>query len=243
MSDDSNSSDEKSLSWTLIGAILVVGLIVAMGVVLSINGLRGDEGAQTTPSPTSSSSSAAADSGSVCGLPGHESSGTLTKAPDATWSLIDGFAVPSTKDSGPGKVEADGFRYCYARTPEGVVLAAANFMGVGSIPELHSKIAEKLIAPGPGQEAARDSAPASSSGSSSSEMRVQIAGFQLNSYTDDEANLALLIRGANGNYISQQFDMEWAKGDWRVALADDGTAKSEPRPVPDATGFVPWSGA
>lgn len=245
MADDSSSSEEKSLSWTLVAALLVVGLIVVVGVILSISGLRGDDGEGASPPTASSSSSTTstgADSDSVCGLPGHESSGALNEAPDATWSLLDGFAVPATK-AGPGEVEEDGFRYCYAHTPEGAVLAAANFMGVASVPDLHSKVVEQLIAPGPGQKALRQSDPPSSSSSSAPEMRVQIAGLRLDTYSDDHASLTLLIRGSNGGFIAQPFDLRWAQGDWRVVVADDGTSKTEPRSVPDDAGFLAWSGA
>lgn len=239
-------------SWTLIGAVLVVGVVVAMGVILSIQGLRSDDDRPVASSPSSSSQAPTTGSTeSVCGLRGHEKSGRLTKAPDATWSLIEGFAVPSSRVAGPGEVDDDGFRYCYARTPEGAALSAANFIGVGSKggPERESKILEHLVAPGPGRETLEKRASSSpvaeddGTASSNPDTRIQIAGLRMSSYTDSEANLEILMRANNGSYVAQQFELRWAEGDWRVAFGDDGTALSEPRSVADATGFLPWSGA
>lgn len=250
MSNEEESNESKGPSWTLIGAGLVVGVVVAMGAVLSVQGIR-DDGGETTSTASSSTAPPAttrSTTGSVCGLKGHETSGGLAKPPEATWSLLDGFAVPSTKTSGPGKVEEDGFRFCYARTRAGAVLAAANFVGVGGgdIADRERKILQHLIAPGPGrkvQEQAKSSDDTSGQSDSATEGGIQISGVRLNGYNGQQANLEILMRADNGTYVSQQFEMHWAEGDWKVALSDSGVLLSEPQPVDGTAGFLPWSGA
>lgn len=253
MSNEEQSSESRGPSWTLIGAALVVGVVVAMGAILSVQGLRDDDGGGMTSTASSSTSSTApvkSATDSICGLKGHETSGGLAKPPEATWSLLDGFAVPSTKRAGPGEVEDDGFRFCYARTRDGAVLAAANFVGVGGgdAADREKKILQHLIAPGPGrkvQEQAAGSSDKATSGQSSTAASggIQISGVRLNGYNDQQANLEILMRADNGAYVSQQFEMHWAEGDWKVALSDNGMLLSNPQPVDGTAGFLPWSGA
>ena len=245
------SSEEEAVgettgpSWSLIGAALVVGVVVAMGVVLSIQGLRGEDDAEEPPTSAATSQSSASPStttASVCGLPGRETAGTVNRAPTAEWALVDGFAVPSVKSAGPGKVEGDGFRFCYAQTREGALTAAANFVGVSGDPELAKKVTDKLIAPGPGREVARRSA-AGTSGTGSDGPRVQVAGFKMVSYSAESSTVEILLRGSNGEYVVQQLPLRWTEGDWRLELADNGGPLAEPRSVPSAAGYVEWSGA
>lgn len=246
MTNEEESIESKGPSWTLIGAGLVVGVVVAMGAVLSVQGIREDDPAKATSTSSgpvpSSSSTEPGSSTSTCQLPGHETSGTLHEAPKAAWTLLNGFAVPTVKAAGPGKVERDGFRFCYAQTREGSLVAAANFIGVSGDAKLAEKVTDKLIAPGPGREIARRSA-AGSSGAGAEDMKIQIAGFRMISYSDQESTVDVLMRGSNGQYVAQQLEMRWAEGDWRLALADDGSPRAEPRSVPDAAGFIAWSGA
>lgn len=49
------------------------------------------------------------DKASMCGLKGHETSGTLTKAPQAEWVLVGTTAAPRVEGAGPGMIEDDGF--------------------------------------------------------------------------------------------------------------------------------------
>lgn len=231
------STEEKSPRWKLLAAALVVGVVVAMGVILSVRGFTGDDADSTTAAPSSAPTDT---NDSVCGLPGNENSGSLSAAPTATWTLIADFAVPATK-AGPGVVQEDGLRHCYAHTPEGVVLAAANFAGMDRDPTRTAQVADKLIAPGPGREIRRQASEETTATTTPDPLRLQIAGVQVITYSGSASTVDLLMRGTDGKYVAQQFEMVWAEGDWRLAISDDGQLKSEPRSVPDATGHLPWS--
>ena len=231
MTNDVEATEEQSSSWKLLAAALVVGVIVAMGVILSVRGFTGDDADSTTAAP---SSSAPTDSS--------ENSGSLSAAPTATWTLIADFAVPATK-AGPGEVQEDGLRYCYAHTREGVVLAAANFAGLDRDPPLTVQVADKLIAPGPGREIQRQASEETTVTTTPDPLRLQIAGVRIINYSGSESTVDLLMRGNDGKYVAQQFEMVWTEGDWRLAISDDGQLKSEARSVPDATGYLTWSDA
>ena len=67
----------------------------------------------------------------------------------------------------------------------------------------------------------------------------------MKNYTDEEATVDVLMQVVSGGgsaHAYQQFDLRWADGDWRLITADDGGPRSDPQPVPDAAGFIPWSG-
>ena len=106
-------------------AAVVVGLIVTLGLILTAAGLLGGGGGAAPPSAFAASPTPAQDT-SVCGLPDVALSGSLEKAPSAKWSLVGTIAAPTVDGQGPGRVDADGFRSCFAHTPSGAVVAAAN---------------------------------------------------------------------------------------------------------------------
>lgn len=238
MTDDENGRRGLGLAAMVIGAVVVLGLILG-GIAL----LGGNDDPDPAPTTTSSAPTAQSDSDSVCGLKGHETSGTLNRAPEADWQLVNKIAVPTVEGSGPGTVEDDGFRYCYARTPEGALLFSANFLAMGSDPRFEERLVEHLLAPGPGRERAQTAAGQGRGDAEDS--GVQVAGFRMKNYTDEEATVDVLMQVVSGGgsaYAYQQFDLRWTDGDWRLITADDGGPRSDPQPVPDAAGFIPWSG-
>ena len=45
-----------------------------------------------------------------------EMAGTVTVAPEATWSLVGKVVAPTVPEAGPATIDPDGYRHCYART-------------------------------------------------------------------------------------------------------------------------------
>ena len=252
MSDNNASTppadDEKSgASKKFIGSAVVVAAIVVLGLVLSLTNLFGGK---AEPTPTASAPSASTpptttptrtSDASVCGLDAVEMSGTVTTAPTATWALVGTTAAPSIKAHGPGKIESDGFRSCYARTPTGALLAASNLIAMGSeAPLLGKKITERLTVPGPGRDAALAQPPA---GEDSSGVRIQIAGFRVLRYDGNQADVDIAIRTSTGAIGAQAFTLRWVDGDWKVVLAPNGDLPSRMSQLPSLSGYTAWSGA
>lgn len=232
-------------SWTLIGAVLVVGLVVAMGVILSVQGLRSDDDRPVVSSPSSSSRASTTSEGSgasVCGLPGHESTGTVTRAPKATWRLVGSIAAPQVEGAGPGKIDSDGFGWCHARTPTGAVVSAAETLPFTATNEVRIKSLEKSAVPGPGRTAALKEARSSDVEDLPAGERVQVAGFKLVSYSDTEAVVDVAAE-SDGRYFSQTVDLRWVDGDWKYKLSDSGDFTSRSLEIPNLSGYVEWSGA
>jgi hypothetical protein len=251
-------ADEGRSAWTrpaFVGSavLLLALLILVVWLLVRGDGAPPDAGAAPSggvsaapssagPSPTTEPTQTASAGPSVCGLTEEADSGTLTRAPSATWELVGTVAAPSVEGMGPGE-DDDGLRTCYARTPTGALLAAANVAAMGSSPELIGRMTEEMTAEGPGRDAAlkyleADAAPEIPAG-----VRYQIRGFRMLDYTGTEASVDLALGVDGGLTGSFVLDLRWEDGDWKVVLTDDGGLGSLPAPVPDLTGYTLWSGA
>jgi hypothetical protein len=239
--DESTGASKK-----FIASAVVVAAVVVLGLVLSLTNLLGGktEPTQTSaPSPsttaTASSSATPADA-SVCGLTPVEMTGTVSTEPTATWALVGTTAAPSIKGQGPGKIEDDGFRSCFARTPTGALLAAANYTALGSYAPVRKKFYEQAIVPGPGRDALlRKPIPGAGQGGT----RVQIAGFRVLRYDGKVADIDIAFRTSNGAVGGMVLNLQWSGGDWKMRVADDGTELSPAAQLPNLSGYTLWSGA
>lgn len=254
-------ADEGRSAWTrpaFVGsAVLLLALAVLAVWLLS----RGDDapadaGAAASPvaraAPTSDPTGTGGPSAtatappkaenSVCGLDAEADSGTLTRAPDAEWELVGTVAAPSVEGMGPG-AEEDGLRTCYARTPTGALLAAANVAAMGSDAALVEEMTAEMTAAGPGREAALERIADDGAPAVPTAVRYQVRGFRLLDYSGTEASVDLALGvegGATGSFV---LDLRWEDGDWKVVLTDDGGLGSLPALLPDLAGYTLWSGA
>lgn len=253
-----NNSDPRSVppdgeestgaSKKFIASMVVVGAIVVLGLVLSLSNLRGGK-TEPAPSPsapsasataTTSATAAPADEASVCGLDEVQMTGTVSSGPSAIWALVGTTAAPSIKGQGPGKIDEDGYRSCYARTPTGALLAAANYSALGSYGPVRKKFYEEATVPGPGRDALLKK-PITGAGEGGT--RVQIAGFRILRYNGTTADVDIAFRTSNGAIGGMVANLQWSGGDWKLRLADDGTELSPIVQLPSVAGYVLWSGA
>lgn len=231
----------------IISAALVVALIAAVVVIFFLP--KGNSTAQQSPASSSAGASSApaksADAAgkSICGLPSSTET-ALGTAPKSKWELVGKMAVPTDpKTSGPGLTDPDGFRSCFAHSPTGALYSAMNVGALGSAgsPPLEVKLADKLLVPGKGRDAAMKEA-ASSTASSGSATTIQVKGFSLKSYTASEANVDLAFETNKGVLVHTILSMRWMDGDWKVKPADDGVTFSGVSQLSDLSGFILWSG-
>ncbi len=221
--------------WPAVG---IVGVIVSMGLTLSVLGIVGD---RQTPPPAAAAPAAATDTTqqpSVCGLPDEELSGTVAEAPATQWSLVGTIAAPAVEGQGPGRIEDDGFRSCFAHTPTGAVVAAANLAAMGSYAPLRPRFNREAIAPGPGRDAVL-AKPLPQGGTDG--VRLQLAGFRLLRYTGAQADLDLALLASTGQLFGATLFLEWAEGDWKARMGDDGSDLSSISPISSLAGYVAWS--
>ena len=167
--------------------------------------------------------------------------GTVTVAPDATWSLVGKVVTPTVPEAGPATIDPDGYRRCYARTPVGALTAAANLAAMGSDPTLADRLAHDGLMPG----ALQDRLLASPEPSSAASGGAQLRGFQVVSYDGTNATINLGMQAQNGGYGVATMDLVWHEGDWRIGVRGEGEAQEMAVTYswpPSLVGFVLWSG-
>lgn len=228
----------------IFGAI-VIGLIAAAAIIAIVVNLLTPATPAERPETTSSSSPTSTDSpsaeGSVCGLDDVELDGTVKAAPDTEWSFVGRVAVPSSGDAGPGVIEPDGFRYCYSRTPEGALFAAANLFGLTIDRSTLDQVAQHLVVAGPARDSFIESAP-STMAQPAEAFSANVAGFRVLQYDGREATVDLAVRLTTGELLSYVFDVSWADGDWKWSPAEGG-AGVDVVVIQSLGGYTPWSEA
>lgn len=224
---------------TAIGAAVVVAAIVVLGIFVLIANLVSPHPAPT--SPTTNGPGPSAGDESVCGLEGFETTSSLEEAPDVRWELVGTVAAPTDPEVGPGVVDGDGFRSCYAHTAEGALYAAVNYVALSSDPRLQPLV-WRLLEEGQVRDQAQADAEAGQATPSSS--RLQVAGFKVLSYSPDKAviDVAWQVTSPSTGLMSVPLELVWQDGDWRIATTDTGLPYS-PAQIENLGGYIPWSGA
>jgi hypothetical protein len=230
----------------IIAAALVVALIAATVIIFFLP--KGQGNAQPAPAPAESSGSAtvspsasAAAGESVCGLPATAET-ALGSAPESKWELVGRMATPTNPETfGPGATDESGFRSCFAHSPTGALYAAVNIVALGSSTQDEVKLAERLLVPGTGRDAAIKEAQTRNSSTGTSES-AQIRGFILKSYTPAEADVDLAIQLQNGALAHSVLSLRWIDGDWKVKPSDDGQIFTGTAQLSDLSGYIAWSG-
>lgn len=239
----SQYSDRNPARRGFIFGAAIVGILILIAGVLIVSSLIGGGGtpsATSTPEPSTSPTAAvAAGDASVCGLTAVEDTDTVTTAPIADWVIVGTMAAPTSEEVGPGLEDSDGIRSCYAHTAEGALFATANIWAMGTDSRLGPLITERLVVPGPGQDAALESQGA---GSNSGGLAAQIAGFKILSYDGTDAAVDLAFRLNTGNLVSVPQALQWSDGDWKVLLTDDGQSSFQPSALQSLGGYIPWAG-
>jgi hypothetical protein len=250
MSESTQSSTERSpftKPGFIISAALVVALIAAVVVIFFL------PKADSTAPPAPASSSAAASSApsesadaagkSVCGLPSSTET-ALGAAPKSKWELVGKMAAPTDpKTFGPGLTDDSGFRSCFAHSPTGAVYSAVNLVALGSSKsqQMNIKLADKLMTPGAGRDAAKQQATTLDPSTGSSDT-VQVRGFLLKSYMPTEANVDLAFQTSGGKLFHAVLPLQWLDGDWKVKVSDAGQLINDVAPLSDMSGFIAWAG-
>ncbi|MET3810914.1 hypothetical protein [Arthrobacter sp. UYEF3] len=249
MNESTQSSTERSpltKPGFIISAALVIALIAAVVVIFFLP--EGGSPAQPGPAASPDSAFAAPAKGadaagkSVCGLPSSTET-ALGAAPKSKWELVGKMAAPTDpKTSGPGVTDGDGFRSCFADSPTGALYAAANMIALGSSgTQDELELAEKILVPGPGRDAAIKAAKTRTSNAGSGET-AQVSGFLLKSYSPAEADVDLAIKLPHGALAHSVLSLRWVAGDWKVKASDDGQVFNGVAQLSDLSGFILWSG-
>jgi hypothetical protein len=104
----------------------------------------------------------------------------------------------------------------------------------------------RMIASGAGREVLKDAAaraPVATKGDTTP--GAQVAGFRIVRYEPGTAVIDVAFEGnrpETAGYVHGQSTMRWERGDWKLALTQDGAPFDAVQPIADLTGYVPWRG-
>jgi hypothetical protein len=264
MSTDDQNAQSPFTSPKFVMAAVLIAIIVILGLVLAIvNATRDDDApsGSTSTSPTEGTSSPEAeptatpvppvltkpDDVSACGLEALETTGTLTVAPEVEWGLLGTTAVPSSTTAGPGVLGDDGLRACFQHTPEGALLATANYFAMSATADTRKALVEGSVLEGPGRDAllalvATEESPSAEDSPAGPEIRVQIQGFKILYYDGASATVDIAYRGSNGALAAQAYELKWHDGDWKLVVRDNGDPPTSASLLSSLADYVTWSG-
>lgn len=178
---------------------------------------------------------------SVCGLvsEGQPGGPIADASPAATW-LYRGSgttAYPSSPVHGPGVMDG-GVRYCFARTTEGALFAAANALALPTEQVAVENWANHFIGEGP----YRQEWLGQVSNPGRTDVRLRIVGFRVLDQSADTALVDLAVemgtRTGGATLGSFVYDLVWEDGDWKA-----NAATAQPLSftvIPHTGGYTPW---
>jgi len=244
MSHDTEGQEQVSpwtRPWFVIAAAVVVLLVVLALVLAVIRPETDRDRTDPAPAPTTSASTAAPPTDvSTCGLEAGDQAVPAVPPVRTDWELVGTVAAPTAPETiGPGVV-AEGLRSCFARSPLGALYAAANFLATTSDPGLRLRAAQELTAAGEGRDRALDLLEGADPGGAGS--GVQVAGFTFLNY-DPASAVVDVAMTAQGAAVHLPVSLRWEGGDWKVLMPPTGQIYEAIAPLPNLTGYVPWSGA
>ncbi|TDD49075.1 hypothetical protein E1263_32520 [Kribbella antibiotica] len=156
------------------------------------------------------------------------------------WDLSRRVAVPRSAAFGPGVVDRDGFRHCFAQSPTGAVFAAYNVLAALADQTKAAATARKLLLPGTATDALlRELAKETPSAGSEP---TQLAGYRILAANRDQVTVMLAVP-VEAQYMSLTVTMVWHDHDWRLQPPPPGDAVGAPFvQVRSLADFVKWSG-
>lgn len=248
MAHDEHKSDQPLASKTYLVSAGIVGLVAILGLAVvgiilwpeSEEEAAPPAAASPTSDPSPEGTTAPVGDESICGLPASDETSIDEPPVDTEWEFVGTMEAPLVPEAGPGMVADNGFRQCYAHSPEGALLAAANMLAMGTDPNLVVELNEELVADGPGRDAVladlESNPPTSDTG-----IRMSIAGYRLLGYGPDHARIDLAVEGSNDSIASMTTDLKWEDGDWKIELRPDGQPIIPVGQLADTVGYTAWS--
>ncbi|GAA1563423.1 hypothetical protein GCM10009789_15610 [Kribbella sancticallisti] len=260
------NEDQSPFGRGFVAACVVLTAILACGAVLIVTGSSSDPANASSTNPNvlgpptsgpatpgqSAGTGATSGSGSVststasaggqagCKLPdGEQSVPAVPPAVDA-WEVNRRVVVPRSAAFGPGSVDSDGFRRCFAHSPTGAVYAAYN--AIAALADQRKAVATvaKLMVPGRHTDALLKQLKADRPDDRSAP--TQLAGYRLLDTSPDRATVMLAFPVQTA-YMSATLTLTWQAGDWRVVPPPPGQPVGAPYSQHrDLDEFVAWSG-
>ncbi|MFF5264616.1 hypothetical protein ACFY4C_37310 [Actinomadura viridis] len=167
-----------------------------------------------------------------------------TAAPaDVTWQVFNAFVLPVSASAGPMVFEGELAR-CYAHTPTGALVAAAQIGFRYSVVSDWRALAARQLVDGSGKAAFLAKRSASPMPRVPERGKVgQLAGFQFVTYDPATAVVQLVVRNhLENNFMVSALTVKWRGGDWQLELQPNGVGNTDPQVLATMDGYIAWGG-
>ena len=229
---------------TVAAAGVAVLLLAAAAVALGSGDDPASRGTTDRPAVSAPAGSSSPDNladDNVAVEPGVE---PLLTAPDVTWQLLSGVALPFSDTAGPRVVDGPVYGG-FERSQTGGLLAAVQISTRYALTPGKGwrEVVERQVLPGVGRDVytrlragvVLDDPPGTYG---------QFAGFRVVAFTPDVTVVQLVSRFAlTGALQASTATVKWVRGDWRLELQPDGGVSPSLQVIEDPDGFVVWGGA
>lgn len=246
--DEPESSGGKR--WTLIVALVVVGVMAVLGLYVVLFPAD-DSGPAEYSGPVVAVQAPAVVPGGVCNFPKVVEEPVTIAPTDVTWELAGSMATPGSVSAGPlSRGGSAQIPVCYARSPQGALLAAANWVTTMQNPKVDKAAAvTALVARTGGFDTMQSYFEGANAGAAAADVPsvTQIAGFRMLFFDQSHAEMEIVTRATSGNspgfMASVVYVLVWEKDDWKIAPVLDGNAPIT-RVVDALTPpYIPFNGA
>lgn len=227
--------------------LIAVGFLAALTIWVLVSP---GEGGSRSPAPPQHRVSHVVRPPTVL-LPAPKGSPTAPEesVPDAppngiTWQIVDTVALPFSDSAGPSQV-TDGIPSGFAHTPTGALVALVQIDFRHLIEPNFVAVTAADVANTAGRaeffrlvKAGRLTNPAHPAPGT----YLQLAGFEVVSYTSSNAVIQLLTARLDGTYQVSTLSVAWDGTDWQLVLQANGTDSPNQQIVASPVGFVLWGG-
>ncbi len=237
----------------IVAAIAMAALVVGLAWVI-VDHRAGDAPAAEAASPSASTSAPASGASptgtetaesapaggaeSACGLAAADASVPSAAIPSVPVEVGERLSVPSLEGAGPGVTS--GISHCFAHTPTGAVLAAANFLTWFSSQQQLPDVVASLMADSPDRANLAAQVQAGWSGQTTSPLEVR--GFRFEDRGPDNALVVLAVSSTvyPDQLAAWPVPLTWKDGDWLVvAPASDSWGERAIGSL-EVEGFIEW---
>ncbi|MGO9957441.1 MAG: hypothetical protein ACLP50_15975 [Solirubrobacteraceae bacterium] len=235
--DETPASPFSSTGFQL--SVLFLLVLVVAGIAIALfhggNGTAKGNQKQVIVSTNSATGTLTTSSTGPCSLQaGSQQVPSGSPPAGVTWSVVGSMSVPQSPTLGPQHV-VNGVDVCFAHNPSGALLAAMNLWAEGT---------NRAISHAALFQARAVGAPASipTSGYVNSGGPVQLAGYQITSYSPSQANVEVVLQGAQDALISVLTPLVWKGDDWKYVFPTEGVPAMEKLPGTTlGAPYVSWS--
>lgn len=148
------------------------------------------------------------------------------------------LTVPGVEGIGPGITE--GISRCFAHSPTGAILAAANFITWTSSQQQLDESSRTLILEDSRSKVMIDQAIADWDGSSGSPFLIHGYSYDYQGENDALIVLAVSMFDYPGKYLGFPVPVTWAEGDWKVVVPATYSWGQYPITSMEHEGFIRW---